>query len=159
MRFSLVLLNIRSLHNVGSIFRTAECLGVSKIFLTGFTPSPYDFFGRLRKDFQKTALGAEKYIEWESVKNIHALIKRLKNDGIQIVALEQSKNSIDLSKFKYKKSLTLILGNEVKGISKSILKKCDKIVEIQMRGKKESLNVSVAAGIAIYALLLKRTII
>lgn len=157
MRFFLVLLNIRSLHNVGAIFRTADCLGVKKIYLTGYTPGPFDIFGKLRKDFAKTALGAEKYIEWERAKNAGVLIKRLKKDKMQIIALEQSESSIDIKEFKPRGKLALILGNEVKGIPKSILKKCDKIVEIPMRGKKESLNVSVAAGIAIYALLLKRT--
>lgn len=155
MNIYLILYNIRSLHNVGSIFRTAEGLGVKKIFLTGYTPGPFDIFGKIRKDFQKTALGAEKYIEWEQVKNIFNLIKRLKKEKIKIVALEQSQKSIDLKRFSLgglasKWGIALILGNEVRGIPKSILKKCDKIVEIPMRGKKESLNVSVAAGIAIW---------
>ncbi|KKT28861.1 hypothetical protein A3G55_02000 [Candidatus Giovannonibacteria bacterium RIFCSPLOWO2_12_FULL_44_25] len=153
MNIFLILHNIRSLHNVGAIFRTAEGLGVKKIYLTGYTPEPYDIFGKLRKDFQKTALGAEKYADWAQIKNIHTLIKRLKEEKIQIIALEQSKKSIDLKKLKPKKSFALILGNEVRGIPKSILKKCDKIVEIPMRGKKESLNVSVAAGIAVYELV------
>ncbi len=157
MKVFLVLHNIRSLHNVGAIFRTAEGLGVKKIYSTGYTPEPYDIFGKLRKDFQKTALGAEKYIEWEKQKNIFALIKKLKQDGVKIVALEQTRNSLDLKKFSLgnrvaKLGIALILGNEVRGISKSILKKCDKIIEIPMRGKKESLNVSVAAGIALYTL-------
>ncbi|MDP3934838.1 MAG: TrmH family RNA methyltransferase [Candidatus Giovannonibacteria bacterium] len=152
MKIFLILHNVRSLHNVGSIFRTAEGLGVKKIYLTGYTPEPYDIFGKLRKDFQKTALGAEKYLEWKQVKNIFALIKRLKQDGVKIVALEQSKSSINIKKFKPRAKFALILGNEVTGIPKSVLKKCDKIIEIPMRGKKESLNVSVAAGIALYAL-------
>ena len=125
-------------------------MGVKKIYLTGYTPDPYDFFGKLRKDFQKTALGAEKYINWEKLRYIAVLIKRLKKAGIQIVALEQSGKSIDIKKLKTKKPTALILGNEVRGISKSILKKCDKIIEIPMHGQKESLNVSVAAGIAIW---------
>jgi len=152
MKIFLVLHNIRSLYNVGSIFRTAEGLGTAKIYLTGYTPEPCDIFGKLRKDFQKTALGAEKYIKWEKAKNIFALIRRLKQDGVQIVALEQSKNALNIKKFKFKKPLALILGNEVSGVPKSVLQKCDKIIEIPMRGKKESLNVSVAAGIALYVL-------
>lgn len=151
----LVLHNIRSLHNVGSIFRTAEGLGAKKIYLTGYTPEPYDIFGKLRKDFAKTALGAEKYLEREKEKNIFNLIKRLKKEKTQIIALEQSKKSISLKQFRPKKSLALILGNEVTGLSPAILKKCDKIIEIPMRGKKESLNVSVAAGIAVYELISK----
>jgi len=155
MKIFVILHNIRSLHNVGSIFRTAEGLGVKKIYLTGYTPEPYDVFGKIRKDFQKTALGAEKYISWEKQKNIFALIGRLKKEKIQIIALEQSKSSINLKKFKPLSKFALILGNEVSGISKSILKQCDKVIEISMRGKKESLNVSVAAGIAIYELSTK----
>src|SRR3989338_4803294 len=129
--------NFRSLHNIGSIFRTAEGLGASKIYLTGYTHEPYDFFGKLRKDFAKTALSAEKYISWEKLRYIAVLMKRLKKEGIQIVALEQSKKSINLKKFKSKKSIALILGNEVKGVPKSILTTCDKILEIKMRGIKE----------------------
>src|SRR3989344_5745900 len=86
-----VLHNIRSLYNVGAIFRTAEGLGVKKIYLTGYTPEPHDIFGKLRKDFAKTALGAEKYIEWEKLRYIAVLLKRLKQEKIQIIALEQSK--------------------------------------------------------------------
>ena len=160
MKIFVILHNIRSLHNVGAIFRTAEGLGASKIYLIGYTPEPYDFFGKLRMDFAKTALGAEKYIKWEKVKNIFSLIKQLKQDGVQILALEQSKNAIDIKKFSLglghrvsKLGIALILGNEVSGVPKSVLKKCDKIIQIPMRGKKESLNVSVAAGIALYALI------
>ena len=152
MEIYLVLHNILSLYNVGAIFRTAEGLGVKKIYLTGYTPEPYDLFGKIRKDFQKTALGAEKYLEWEKLRYIAVLLKRLKQEKIQIIALEQSKSSVNIKKFKPRGKFALILGNEVKGVPKSILKKCDKIIEIPMRGKKESLNVSVAAGIALYEL-------
>src|SRR3989338_744720 len=113
MNIFLILHNIRSLHNVGAIFRTAEGLGVKKIYLTGYTPEPYDFFGKLRKDFQKTALGAEKYVKWEKLRYIAVLIKRLKQDSVQIVALEQSKSSINIKKFKPRGRFALILGNEV----------------------------------------------
>ena len=152
MEIYLVLHNIRSLHNVGAIFRTAEGLGVKKIYLTGYTPEPHDIFGKLRKDFTKTGLGAEKYLEWEKVKNVFNLLRRLKKEKIQIIALEQSKSSVNIKKFKPRGKFALILGNEVRGVPKSVLKKCDKIIEIPMRGKKESLNVSVAAGIALYEL-------
>lgn len=160
MKIFLVLHNIRSLHNVGSIFRTAEGLGVKKIYLTGYTPGPFDIFGKLRKDFAKTALGAEKSADWTLAKNIHTLIKQLKKDGIQIIGLEQSKNAINLKKFSLgsrasKWGIALIFGNEVRGVPKSVLQKCDAVVEIPMRGKKESLNVSVAAGIAIWELTRK----
>lgn len=156
----LILHNIRSTHNVGSIFRSADGAGVKKIYLTGFTPEPADVFGKLRKDFAKSALGAEKFVEWESVKNIGALIKKLKKDKIFVVSLEQSKNSIllgsraskSLCDRASKRDFALILGNEVSGIPKNILLKSDVVLEIPMFGKKESLNVSVAAGIALYVL-------
>ena len=148
----LVLHNIRSLHNVGSIFRTADAAGVSKIYLTGYTPSPKDVFGNYRKEISKIALGAEKYIEWEKVRYIEPLIKRLKKEHVQIIALEQARVAIDYRKFKPRFPLALILGNEVRGLSPSILKKCDKVIQIPMQGRKESLNVSVAAGIALFSI-------
>ena len=152
----LILHDIRSVQNVGSIFRTADCAGVRKIFLTGYTPRPIDRFGRKRRDLGKVALGAEESVEWEAVKDINKLITRFKKEGVMIAALEQSPKSID-----YKKSVTklkgkrsaLILGNEVSGMNEVIIKKADMVIEIPMKGKKESLNVSVAAGIAIFRLL------
>ncbi len=149
----LILHNIRSLHNVGAIFRTADAAGVSMIYLTGYTPAPKDIFGKYRKEIAKTALGAEKYIPWEVIRYIVSLVKQLKKEKIQIVALEQTENATDYRKFRSKYPLALILGNEVRGLSKNVLKKCDKIIYIPMRGKKESLNVSVAAGIALFSLI------
>lgn len=149
----LILDNIRSTHNVGSIFRTADGAGVSKIYLVGVTPSPLDRFGRERKDIAKVALGAEKKIEWEHKDKIEILLKGLKEEGYKIVALEQDQNSIDYKKFKPKFPLALILGEEVSGISKKTLNICDTIIEIPMMGEKESLNVSVATGIALYSIL------
>ena len=128
---------------MGSIFRTADAAGVSKIFLTGYTPEPAP----------KTALGAEKYVSWGKIRYIVSLLKRLKKEQIKIIALEQAKGAVDYHRFKSKYPLALILGNEVRGLSKSLLKKCDKIIQIPMRGKKESLNVSVAAGIALFSLI------
>lgn len=154
MHLYLILHNVRSVHNVGAIFRTADCAGIKKIFLTGYTPGPLDIFGKIKNDFKKTALGAEEYIEWEKTKNIAFLIKHLKKEKIQIVALEQSDTSVDIRKFKPRVHSALILGNEVGGIPNSVLRICDKILEIPVLGKKESLNVSVAAGIALYAFLL-----
>ena len=157
----LILHNIRSVYNVGSIFRTADTAGVSKIFLTGYTPAPKDRFGRERKDISKVALGAEKNIEWEKIKNIGTLIKKLKKEKFFIIGVEQSKKSVDYKKisarggpaFGWKGGLVFIFGNEVKGISKSILDKCDIITEIPMKGKKESLNVSVSAGVVLFRIL------
>lgn len=139
--------NIRSLENIGSIFRTADALGVSKIFLCGICGTPPN------EKIAKTALGAEKTIPWEYCKQTGRLIDKLKKEKIQIVALEQDKNSIDFRDFKPNFPVALIIGNEVKGISKTILKKCDKIIELPMRGKKESLNVSVAFGVAGYEII------
>lgn len=161
MNTILILHNIRSLHNVGAIFRTADGVGVSKIYLTGYTPAPFDLFGKLRKDFAKTALGAEKSISWEKIKSISILIQRLKKEKYFITALEQSTRAIDLFQFSkalpqhFKKysGLALIVGNEVRGVSPATLKLCDVILEIPMKGKKESLNVSVATGIALYSLV------
>ena len=148
-----VLDNIRSVYNVGSIFRTADALGVTQIFLCGCTPTPVDRFGRERKDLAKVALGAEKIIEWEHVENTVELLKELKKKKVFIVAIEQDKKSIDYKKIKIKYPLAIVMGTEVDGIDKKTLKLVDVIVEIPMVGKKESLNVSVAFGIAGYGIL------
>ncbi len=150
---TLVLDNIRSAHNVGAIFRTADAAGVEKIYLIGTTPAPIDRFGRTRPDIQKTALGAEKSVAWEHVSNTEPFLKQLKKEGVTILALEQHEKSKDYKKIKLKGATALIVGNEVEGIPESILKKADHIIEIPMRGKKESLNVSVATGIALFRLL------
>lgn len=146
----LVLDNLRSVENTASIFRTAECLGVKKIILIGTTPAPVDRFGRNRKDFAKISLGAEKMLEWEHKKEIVPVLKELKDGGYKIVSLEQHSKS---HKPKPQKDFVLIVGNEVDGVSKEALDLSDEIIEIDMRGEKESLNVSVATGIALYALL------
>jgi len=146
----IILHNIRSAYNVGSIFRTADGAGVSKIYLTGYTPEPKDRFGRWRKDISKVALGAEKLIPWEKQKDIISLIKALKKDGFKIIAVEQDKKSLNYKDLKLQTKQAFIFGNEVGGIEKSILKQADLIIEIQMKGKKESLNVSVTAGIILF---------
>lgn len=128
-------------------------MGVSKIFLTGYTPSPIDEFGNFRKGIHKTALDAEKFVEWKKIKDIGQLIKSLKNEGVYITAVEQDKKAIDYRRFRAKFPLALVFGNEVRGLDQRILKKCDKILEIPMRGKKESLNVAVAAGVILYSLI------
>ncbi len=151
----LILDNIRSVENTGSIFRTAEGMGISKIYLIGTTPAPLDRFGRKRTDFSKVALGAEALVEWEYQEKINQVIKELKEQGFKILALEQSERSINLKNYKSANQFALILGNEVDGIVEEILNECDDVLEIKMMGKKESLNVSVAAGIAIFELLNK----
>lgn len=145
-----ILHNIRSLHNVGSMLRTADAAGVKKVFLTGYTPAPIDAFGKVRTDIAKTALGAERTVSWEKAKDISKLIRKLKGEGMHIVALEQDKHAIDYKTFKPKHPLALLVGNEVRGLSRAVLNQCDAIIEVPMRGKKESLNVSVAFGIGIF---------
>ena len=146
----IILDNIRSVHNVGSIFRTSDALGVNKIFLCGCTPTPKDRFGRERKDLAKVALGAEKSIEWEYFKTTEEAVKKLKKEKFQIIALEQSENSIDYKKVKTKNKTAIILGEEVHGLNKKVLDLTDIIMEIPMRGVKESLNVSVSFGVAAF---------
>ncbi len=150
----LVLDNIRSVENAGSIFRTADCLGVSKIILVGTTPAPIDRFGRKRKDFSKVSLGAEEFVPWEQTDNIQSTINNLKKERYKIIALEQDPNSKKLEPSTKKlPKFVLIVGNEVDGLPRVTLGKCDEILEIEMKGRKESMNVSVATGIALFALL------
>lgn len=146
----LILHNIRSAYNVGSIFRTADARGVSEILISGYTPTPTDRFGRKRSDITKVALGAEDTISWRYCKTVRGAIESLKKSGVYIIGAEISKNSIDFKKLKYKYPVAFVFGNEVKGLSKQILSYCDKISHIPMKGKKESLNVSVAAGIFLF---------
>ena len=153
----IILHNIRSLYNVGSIFRTADAVGVEKIYLCGITPKPVDEFGKPREQLTKVSLGAEKYIEWEYYKLTTRLIDKLKKENYKIFAVEQNKKSIPYYKipksYILNSKFCLVLGNEVKGLLLSILKKADKILEIPMMGKKESLNVSVAFGIVAFHLI------
>jgi len=153
----LILDNIRSTHNVGSIFRTADAARVSKIYLVGITPDPIDRFGRKRSDISKASLGAEESIEWEHSSDMASLISKLKEKSFEVVALEQSELAIDYKEFQKTslglEKLALILGSEVEGISKDILSLCDKIIDIPMLGEKESLNVSVATGVALFRIL------
>ncbi len=142
--FYVVCHNIRSRENVGSVFRTGDAFGVTKIYLTGYTPSPP------HHKISKTALGAESWVPWEKYGSISRLLKKLKRDGIRIIALEQSPRSGPIQKFRPRFPLALIIGSEVKGLSQKILRQADEAVEIPMLGRKESLNVAVAFGIAAY---------
>ncbi len=146
----LILHDIRSVENVGAMFRTADAAGIDQIYLTGYTPGPLDRFGRKRKDLAKSALGAEEFVKWEQKKSIASLITRLKREKYLIIAIEQDEKSIDYKKVKLRGRNAFIVGTEVSGIPKNILKKCDIVAEIPMRGKKESLNVSVALGIVLF---------
>ncbi|MCR4323226.1 MAG: TrmH family RNA methyltransferase [Candidatus Azambacteria bacterium] len=154
----LVLLhNIRSAHNVGSIFRTADAAGIEKIYLCGITPAPIDRFGKPRQEIAKVALGAESTVPWEISHSTVSLLKKLKKQGFMIYAIEQSVRSMPYNTMRlHKKELArtvLVVGNEVEGLSSSILTHADTILEIPMSGGKESLNVAVAFGIVAFHLL------
>ncbi len=142
--------NVRSTHNVGSILRTADGAGVSKIYLTGITPSPIDRFGRLDTRVAKTALGAERTIAWEHVKNPASVIDTLRRAGWAIVGVEQDARAIDYRRFTIEKPTLFVFGNEVRGLSPALRMRCDALIEIPMHGTKESLNVSVTAGIILF---------
>lgn len=148
----IILDNIRSAHNVGSIFRTADGAGVEKIYLLGYTPTPIDRFGRPQPEIAKTSLGASEVIPFENIENADAenLIARLKQEGFAIVAVEQIPSSVSLYDFTVPPKVCYILGNEIDGVSKEIVALADMAVEIPMEGQKESLNVSVTAGIVLF---------
>jgi len=147
-----ILQDIRSMHNVGSIFRTADAAGIEKLYLCGITPEPIDRFKKFRPRISKVALGAEKSVKWEKCKSALVLIRAIKRAGYKIFAIEQSKKSVSYKKIKIRESgkVAFIFGNEVKGLNKTILRGSDKILEIPMSGKKESLNVAVAFGIIVF---------
>ena len=152
-QFFVVCDNIRSSENIGSIFRTADALAIDKIFICGISATPE------HEKIAKTALGAEKTVAWEYHKQTGRLLKKLKEQGIFIMILEQTKESITIEKFKPKFPIVLVIGHEVKGVSSSALKLSDAIVEIPMLGQKESLNVAVAFGIAAYEINKHREIL
>lgn len=149
-----VIHEVRSVGNVASLFRTAEGAGVSHMYLAGITPAPLDRFGRLRKDFSKVSLGSEKIIPYDSVADIEPTLGELKKEGFCVVGLEQGERSVDYRTFEVgeKRKLALVVGNEVLGLPQNILNLCDSVIDIPMRGRKESLNVTVATGIALYKL-------
>ena len=149
----LILENIRSAQNVGAMFRTADAIGVKKIYLSGYTPAPLDKFERPSKEISKTALGAESTIPWESVPATNILIETLKKDGYEIVAVEQTPDAIDYKKFIPSGPTAFILGNEVDGVLPTTLTDADVVIEIPMRGTKESLNVATTAGIVLFRTL------
>jgi len=151
--FRVLFHNIRSTHNVGSMFRTADAAGISHIYISGYTPSPLDRFNRKQKDIAKTALGAEYSVPWSKAGVVKKLVAELKIQGFAVVALEQSERSVDYKKVKLGKKVLFIIGNEVKGISPELLRLADVVAEIPMKGEKESLNVSVAFGVAIFQMI------
>ena len=152
MKKSVWLHNIRSVYNVGSIFRTADAVGIDHIYLSGYTPLPIDRFGRARNDMHKIALGAENEVSWSHLKNIPQDILALKDSGACLVCVEQHNDSIDYRNIKQTgiAEMILAMGEETNGFEDGILKLADTIAEIPMHGKKESLNVSVAFGVVAY---------
>lgn len=149
MKKILILDSIRSVINIGAIFRTADAVGIDKIYLTGYCPTPIDRFGRKRTDFEKASLGAKT--PWEYQENILNLVQKLKKDDFNIISVEQDKKSIDYKKIKLTEKNAVIMGNENFGVNEEVLKISDYIAEIPMNGFKNSLNVSVSTGIILYS--------
>lgn len=150
-----ILDNLRSVHNVGSIFRTANAVGIEKIYLCGTTPTPLDKKGFKRKDFGKVALGAEDTVVWDYFEKTEDILKKLQDEKYYIIAIEQDEKSVDYKVVSVEsfKDVAFIIGGEVEGISRSCLDMCDVIAEIPMIGTKESLNVTIAFGIGVYRIL------
>lgn len=154
--------NIRSTHNVGSFFRTCDGFGVTKLYLTGYTPYPElpqdsrlpHIRQKLTSQIHKTGLGAENVVPFEYTEHPDEIVARLKSEGYDVVALEQASNSILLPNYKAPDKIALLLGEEVHGITAALLAQADEIIEIPMHGRKESFNVSVSLGVALYALSL-----
>jgi tRNA G18 (ribose-2'-O)-methylase SpoU len=149
MRY-VVLYNVRSAYNVGAIFRSADGAGVTKMFLVGYTPAPIDRFGRVVAEIQKTSLGASNVVPYEKVDDIFVLIAKLQVDGVEVVAVEQSKDSVSLYEYVPAHDVAYIMGNEIDGVPAAVIDVCDKSLEIPMAGLKESLNVAVTAGIVLF---------
>jgi len=145
-----ILHNIRSHYNVGAIMRTADAAGVSRVYLCGYTPTPTDRFGRAVKELHKTALGAEKFLPWTHFPTTLEAIVKCREEGCVVVAVEQSEHAISLRDLVVPDRVAYVFGSEVEGLASDIVAACDKVVFIPMLGKKESLNVSVAAGIVLY---------
>lgn len=146
LSFYVVCDNIRSLENIGSIFRTSDALEVDKIFLGGICGKPP------QSKISKTALGAEETVIWEHQWQVWRAVEKLKQEGVSIVALEQTENSVVYTDFKPTFPLVLIIGNEIKGVSSGLLKRADHVIHLPMFGQKKSLNVAVAFGVTAYYL-------
>lgn len=146
-----ILDNIRSLNNVGSVFRTSDAFLVEKIYLCGITASPP------HKDIQKTALGATDSVDWEYMEDVLSLVQNLQKEGIQIVSVEQAENSTMLPDFTPKKNqkYAVIFGNEVKGVQQDVVNASDYCVEIPQFGTKHSFNISVSVGIVLWDMFTK----
>jgi tRNA G18 (ribose-2'-O)-methylase SpoU len=147
----IILDNIRSLNNIGSVFRTSDAFLIEKIYLCGITAIPP------HKDIHKTALGSTETVAWEYVENTFELVEKLKKENIQIVSIEQAENATMLNNFTPKQQTTyaLVFGNEVKGVAQDIVSNSDVVLEIPQFGTKHSLNISVSAGVVIWDLFSK----
>ncbi|QNF31668.1 RNA methyltransferase [Adhaeribacter swui] len=147
----LVLDNVRSLHNVGSAFRTADAFAISKIYLCGITGTPP------HKEITKTALGATESVDWEHVTNTAELAQQLKAEGYQLIAIEQADHSVSLADFipAANKKYALVFGNEVFGVEDEVMELADTVIEIPQFGTKHSLNISVAVGVVTWDFLSK----
>jgi 23S rRNA (guanosine2251-2'-O)-methyltransferase len=150
-RLIIVLDNIRSLNNIGSVFRSADAFIIQKIYLCGITATPP------HKDIQKTALGATDSVDWEYVESTDELVQKLKQEGVFVASIEQAEDSISLNEFETSPNTTyaLIFGNEVKGVQQSVVSASDAVIEIPQFGTKHSLNISVSAGVVIWDLFCK----
>lgn len=154
--------NLRSTHNIGSLLRSCDGLGATKMYITGYSPYPLlpknddrlpHIAAKLDKQISKTSLGAEKTIPWQQSAEIEPILKQLKSDGYIIAGLEQASNSVPLSQFESPEKIALIVGREVEGVESEVLARCDVVLEIPMHGSKESFNVAVAGAIGLYELL------
>jgi 23S rRNA (guanosine2251-2'-O)-methyltransferase len=145
-----VLDNIRSMHNVGSVFRTADAFLLEEICLCGYTARPP------HRDIQKTALGATETVKWRYFSTALDVVAQLRKEGYRIFAVEQVENSIPLQEFNFNGRMALVFGNEVSGVGEGVLKLCDGSIEIPQLGMKHSLNISVAAGIVLWDLVSQR---
>lgn len=150
--------DLRSAHNVGSLLRTAEGLGIAKVYLTGYSPYPLTasdtrlphLANKIDAQISKTALGAEKSLEWEHLDEVEQLLKQLKTDGYAVAALEQTASAVPLPDYHPPEKVAIVLGREVEGLSPELLKLCSIHLEIPMLGSKESFNVVQAAAMALY---------
>ena len=160
MKIVVIAHNIRSCHNIGSIMRTCEGLGIEHLYITGYSPYPEinndtrlpHESAKLSKQIQKTALGAEETLSWSYHTDVIALIEKLKRDDYEACALEQTSSSKPLTDYSTSRNIALLLGEEVEGIQDELLELSDSTLEIPMFGKKESFNVSIAAAMALYHL-------
>ena len=147
----IILDNIRSLNNIGSVFRTADAFLVKKIYLCGITAKPP------HKDIQKTALGATDSVDWEYAENSLEVVQKLQNEGVFVTSIEQAELAVNLNDFSVQKELTyaIIFGNEVKGVQQKVVTASDAVIEIPQFGTKHSLNISVSVGVVVWDLFVK----